>query len=52
MMLRNLFLREEGNRLILCQGVLLRWLESGGTVRFGPAPTAFNEPETPGRPLP
>ena len=41
MMIRHLFLREEGQRLILCQGVPLRWLESGSTVRFGPAPTAF-----------
>lgn len=41
LMVRHLFVREEGDRLILCQGVPARWLAAGGVVRFGPAPTAF-----------
>ncbi|MEA3274641.1 MAG: hypothetical protein U9Q81_04965 [Pseudomonadota bacterium] len=41
MMVRHLFLREEGDRLILCQGVPARWLEGDAVVSLGPAPTAF-----------
>ncbi len=41
MMVRHLFLREEGDRLILCQGVPARWLEGDAVVSFGPASTAF-----------
>ncbi|VAW74803.1 Discoidin domain protein [hydrothermal vent metagenome] len=40
MMLRHCFVREEGDRLILCQGIPGRWLTGDG-VSFGPAPTAF-----------
>ncbi len=40
LMVRNCFLREEGERLILCSGVPERWLRSGD-LRFGPAPTTF-----------
>ncbi|NHA15406.1 hypothetical protein G8346_10550 [Thioalkalivibrio sp. XN279] len=41
LMLRNCFLREEGERLVLCAGVPARWLDDGGPIRFGPAPTTF-----------
>ena len=40
-MLRNCFVREEGERLILCAGLPARWLEHNTPIRFGPAPTAF-----------
>ncbi len=39
LMLRNCFVREEGERLVLCSGVPARWLEQDAPVRFGPAPT-------------
>jgi hypothetical protein len=41
LMLRNCFVREEGEKLILCQGVPERWLAGATPVAFGPAPTAF-----------
>ncbi|HET19540.1 MAG TPA: hypothetical protein ENO16_02890 [Chromatiales bacterium] len=41
LMIRNCFVREEGDRLILCAGVPLRWLDQGEPISFGPAPTAF-----------
>jgi hypothetical protein len=41
--LRNGFLREEGERLVLASGVLPEWLEHGGEISFGPAPTSFGE---------
>jgi hypothetical protein len=41
LMIRNGFVREEGDHLILCAGVPARWLEQDMPVRFGPAPTAF-----------
>lgn len=41
LMLRNCFVREEGDRLVLCGGVPQRWLDGNATVSFGPAPTAF-----------
>ena len=41
LMMRNCFVREEGERLILCAGIPARWLEQGTAIRFGPAPTAF-----------
>jgi hypothetical protein len=41
LMLRNCFVREEGEGLILCQGVPARWLAGGAPLSFGPAPTAF-----------
>ena len=39
MMMRNLFVREEGDKLILGSGVFPEWLESGEELRFGPTPT-------------
>ncbi|MCM0612878.1 hypothetical protein KFJ24_10390 [Marinobacter sediminum] len=41
LMVRNCFVREEGNRLILCAGVPERWLDQDKPIRFGPAPTSF-----------
>lgn len=41
LMVRNCFVREEGQRLILCAGVPERWLEQESPIRFGPAPTSF-----------
>lgn len=41
LMLRNCFVREEGEGLILCAGIPPRWLEQDEPIRFGPAPTGF-----------
>lgn len=41
LMIRNCFVREEGERLILCAGIPARWLDQDAPIRFGPAPTAF-----------
>lgn len=41
LMIRNCFVREEGERLILCAGVPVRWLDHDTPARFGPAPTAY-----------
>jgi hypothetical protein len=55
LMVRNCFVREEGDRLILGAGVAPRWLVAGSPLTFGPAPTAFGpltltiETETPQR---
>ena len=43
MMIRNCFVREEGNRLILCSGIPQAWLEKKETLSFGPAPTEFGD---------
>ena len=40
-MMRNAFVREEGDTLILAQGIPPAWLAAGEALRFGPAPTAF-----------
>jgi hypothetical protein len=40
-MLRNCFVREEDNRLIVASGIPEEWLESGKKMQLGPAPTAF-----------
>lgn len=40
-MMRNCFLREEGDALVLCGGLRSEWLSAGGTIHFGPAPTDF-----------
>ncbi len=40
-MIRHCFVREEEDRLILCQGIAPRWLEARTPLEFGPAPTAF-----------
>ena len=41
LMVRNCFVREEGDRLILGAGIPPRWLEQDKPIRFGPAPTSF-----------
>ena len=41
LMVRNCFVREEGDRLILGAGVASRWVAVGSPLTFGPAPTAF-----------
>jgi len=40
-MMRNCFIREEGQRLILASGVLPEWLNSHQVLAFGPVPTQF-----------
>ena len=41
MMIRNMFVREEGGTLILCSGIPEVWLESNQTLQWGPTPTEF-----------
>jgi putative flippase GtrA len=43
MIIRNCFVREEGNRLILCSGIPRAWLKENQTIAFGPAPTSFGD---------
>ncbi|MBN1689211.1 MAG: GtrA family protein [Candidatus Omnitrophica bacterium] len=43
LMLRNCFVREEDNRLILCSGIPRVWLDKNQTIAFGPAPTSFGD---------
>lgn len=40
MMLRNMFVREEGTRLVIASGIAEQWLANGEALAFGPAPTA------------
>ena len=41
LMMRNCFVREEDNRLVLCSGIPLQWLEKNTELFFGPAPTLW-----------
>jgi len=43
LMIRNCFVREEQERLILCSGIPHAWLEKKQMIRFGPAPTSFGD---------
>ncbi len=43
MIIRNMFVREEDDRLILGSGIDPMWLESDGEVAFGPTPTPYGE---------
>jgi hypothetical protein len=43
MMIRNMFVREEGDRLILASGIVKEWLDQPQTLSFGPAPTPYGE---------
>ena len=43
MIIRNCFVREENDRLILCSGIPQIWLEKKQTISFGPAPTSFGD---------
>jgi len=38
LMIRNCFVREENNKLILCSGVLPEWVEDGTKASFGKTP--------------
>lgn len=41
LMIRNCFIREEEDALILFSGIPYGWLESKEAISFGPAPTKF-----------
>lgn len=41
MMIRNLFIREEGQKLIVGEGIFSEWLESETDIGFGPTQTPF-----------
>ncbi len=41
LMIRNCFVREENDCLILCSGVPQVWLDKKQTITYGPAPTSF-----------
>ncbi len=43
MMIRNMFVREEADKLILCSGIPGVWLESRRVLAWGPAPTEFGK---------
>ena len=43
LMLRNCFVREENDRLILCSGITRSWVEKNQTIAFGPTPTLFGD---------
>ncbi|MEO7297075.1 MAG: hypothetical protein ABI042_00715 [Verrucomicrobiota bacterium] len=41
LMIRNLFVREENDRLIVGSGIFPRWLQAGKPISFGPTFTRF-----------
>ncbi|HMA86908.1 MAG TPA: hypothetical protein VKN73_14490 [Desulfosalsimonadaceae bacterium] len=41
MMIRNLFVREEGDALVLGAGIFPDWLQPEKTIGFGPTPTPY-----------
>ena len=41
LMIRNCFVREEEEKLVLCAGIPQEWLDAGEKVTFGPALTTF-----------
>ncbi len=43
LMIRNCFVREENERLILCSGIPRVWLQEKQIISFGPAPTSFGD---------
>jgi hypothetical protein len=43
LMIRNLFVREEGERLVVGSGLLPEWLNSGEPLSFGPTSTRFGK---------
>jgi len=43
LMIKNCFVREENERLILCSGIPQIWLDKQQTIIFGPAPTSFGD---------
>lgn len=40
-MVRNSFVREEGDGLVIAGGIPPRWLRAGQALRFGPTPTPY-----------
>jgi hypothetical protein len=42
-MIRNMFVREEDDGLVLASGLLREWLEAGVPFDFGPAPTPYGD---------
>jgi hypothetical protein len=42
-MIRNMFVREEDDGLVLASGLLHEWLEAGAPLGFGPAPTPYGD---------
>jgi hypothetical protein len=45
MIMRHLFLREEGEGLIIGSGLFAEWLTGDGELAFGPSPTPFGDLE-------
>jgi hypothetical protein len=45
MIIRHLFLREEGEGLIIGSGLFKDWLNQDGELAFGPSPTPFGDLE-------
>jgi len=43
MIVRNCFVREEDNLLILCSGIPRIWIDKKQPITFGPAPTNFGD---------
>ncbi|MBN2062148.1 MAG: hypothetical protein JW882_17215 [Deltaproteobacteria bacterium] len=43
LMMRNLFLREEDDRLFIAAGILPEWLAGNEHIAFGPGPTSFGD---------
>jgi len=43
MMIRNLFVREEGDSLVLGAGIFPDWLKPHKTIGFGPTPTPYGK---------
>jgi len=43
LMLRNMFVREEGEGLVLASGLPAEWTERQEPLRFGPAPTPYGD---------
>jgi hypothetical protein len=43
LMIRNCFVREENEGLILCSGIPQIWLDKKQTIALGPAPTSFGD---------
>lgn len=42
-MIRNLFVREEGDTLILGDGIFEKWITGNETLQFGPTPTSYGD---------
>lgn len=52
MMIRNLFVREEGDMLVLGSGIFPEWLAEGQTVSFGPTLTPHGSLSVSFQPVP